>query len=202
PGPPLLDRLPPDCLARIAASLNLLELARVCKVSPAFRRLCGVVDVNIDSPTTDRGASDACWVERIRRHFGADYLRNCWAFVNKDTCCGRNPFARLYLHALLGLYRAQPEQLLLDGRAQEQQRSEAARLVPESSLTGALFPAPLLSPVFLGQPLSMDFSFVGVHPGRYDLLLRVKKLLCDPLDSESVASAADSSGVRVPLLQA
>uniref|UniRef100_A0A1I8JFA2 F-box domain-containing protein n=1 Tax=Macrostomum lignano TaxID=282301 RepID=A0A1I8JFA2_9PLAT len=182
PGPPLLDRLPPDCLARIAASLNLLELARVCKVSPAFRRLCGVVDVNIDSPTTDRGASDACWVERIRRHFGADYLRNCWAFVNKDTCCGRNPFARLYLHALLGLYRAQPEQLLLDGRA--------------------LFPAPLLSPVFLGQPLSMDFSFVGVHPGRYDLLLRVKKLLCDPLDSESVASAADSSGVRVPLLQA
>ncbi|PAA47110.1 hypothetical protein BOX15_Mlig017246g2 [Macrostomum lignano] len=48
----------------------------------------------------------------------------------------------------------------------------------------------------------MDFNFVGVHPGRYDLLLRVKKLLCDPLDSESVASAADSSGVRVPLLQA
>uniref|UniRef100_A0A1I8FAB4 WS_DGAT_C domain-containing protein n=1 Tax=Macrostomum lignano TaxID=282301 RepID=A0A1I8FAB4_9PLAT len=84
----------------------------------------------------------------------------------------------------------------------EQQRSEAARLVPESSLTGALFPRPLLSPVFLGQPLSMDFNFVGVHPGRYDLLLRVKKLLCDPLDSESVASAADSSGVRVPLLQA
>uniref|UniRef100_A0A1I8FH55 NPH3 domain-containing protein n=1 Tax=Macrostomum lignano TaxID=282301 RepID=A0A1I8FH55_9PLAT len=58
------------------------------------------------------------------------------------------------------------------------------------------------SPCVSGPALSMDFNFVGVHPGRYDLLLRVKKLLCDPLDSESVASAADSSGVRVPLLQA